>query len=40
MMQAQRINAGNIWDTFVDRDFGQFNSEAIVDPWGTDIRGG
>ena len=38
MMQAQRINAGNIWDTFVDRDFGQFNSEAIVDPWGTDIR--
>jgi len=38
MMQAQRINAGNIWDTFVDRDFGQFNSEAIVDPWGTDLR--
>jgi len=38
MMQAQRINAGNIWDAFVDRDFGQFNSEAIVDPWGTDIR--
>jgi hypothetical protein len=38
MMQAQRINAGNIWDTFVDRDFGQFNSEAIVDPWGTDTR--
>jgi hypothetical protein len=38
MMQSMRINAGNIWDTFVDRDFGQFNSEAIVDPWGTDIR--
>ena len=38
MMQSQRINAGNIWDTFVDRDFGQFNSEAIVDPWGTDTR--
>ena len=40
MMQSMRINAGNIWDTFVDRDFGQFNQEAIVDPWGTDIRGG
>ena len=38
MMQSQRINAGNFWDTFVDRDFGQFNSEAIVDPWGTDTR--
>jgi hypothetical protein len=38
MMQSMRINAGNIWDTFVDRDFGQFNQEAIVDPWGTDIR--
>jgi hypothetical protein len=38
MMQSMRINAGNIWDTFVDRDFGQFNQEAIVDPWGTDTR--
>jgi hypothetical protein len=38
MMQSMRINAGNIWDTFVDRDFGQYNQEAIVDPWGTDTR--
>jgi hypothetical protein len=38
MMQSMRINSGNIWDTFVDRDFGQFNQEAIVDPWGTDTR--
>jgi hypothetical protein len=40
MMQAQRINNNNFWDVFVDRDFGQFNNEAIVDPWGTDIRNG
>jgi len=38
MMQSMKINKGNFWDTFVDRDFGQFNSEAIVDPWGTDTR--
>jgi len=38
MMQSMRINAGNIWDTFVDKDYGQFNATAIVDPWGTDIR--
>jgi len=39
MMQAQRINDTNFWDVFVDKDFGQFNQEAIVDPWGTDLRG-
>jgi hypothetical protein len=27
MMQAQRINNSNLWDVFVDRDFGQFNNE-------------
>lgn len=37
LMQAQRVNNSNVWDTWIDRDFISTNLDAISNPWADEL---
>ena len=36
MMQGKRVNNGNFWDVFVDREFISLNQDVVNNPWDLD----
>lgn len=35
LMQSQRVNDSNVWDTWIDREFVSINQAALDNPWAT-----